>query len=175
MNPLKLPWWLSGPELTKLKQAAETWFKEMADWARWPLNQLDPETCEISFLNLLAWQKGMQQFKTEPLTLFRKRVKHAHANAIDAGSAIGFQRIFDRLGLGTVEINERVPGKDWDVIILRISQSAISQNAELMNWLIQTYGRTCRRYEWDFITTLEWQIKTGSFQWDQYTARVTLE
>lgn len=175
MERLKLPWWMSGPELTKLKQAAENWFHHISEWAKWPLNQLDPETCDVNFLTLLAWQKGMQKFKTEPLELFRKRVKHAHANAIDAGSTVGFQRIFDRLGLGSVEVNERVSGKDWDVIVLRISQSAISQNSELISWLIQTYGRTCRRYQWEFIASIDWQVKSGAFQWDQYTSRATLE
>jgi hypothetical protein len=45
MLKLKLPFWLEGAELTKLKAAAQSWWEKVEQWSHWPLLQLDPKTC----------------------------------------------------------------------------------------------------------------------------------
>ncbi|PXB81769.1 phage tail protein, partial [Pseudomonas aeruginosa] len=57
MIKLKLPFWLDGPELAKLTRAAQAWWEKAEDQLRWPLLQLDAETCHITILDLLAWQR----------------------------------------------------------------------------------------------------------------------
>ena len=152
MIKINLKWWLGGPELTKLKNAAEIWFNRVAGWANWPLQQLDPETCSIGLLHLIAWQRGIDQFAGEPERQYRLRTKYAYANAADAGSDIGFQQIFARMELGAVSLNERIEGEDWDIVELEVTDTTMAQMPEYMNWLIQTYGRTCRRYRWKVAT-----------------------
>ncbi|EOF6267785.1 hypothetical protein ACK1GW_005077, partial [Salmonella enterica] len=68
----------------------------------------------------------------ESLSLYRKRVKYAFINAQDAGSVAGFKAIFERLEIGFVEIQERQPGIDWDIILLRLTDSQVSDNTALL-------------------------------------------
>lgn len=174
MSPLKLPFWLAGPELTKLKDAAQAWWARVTEWLRWPLLQMDAETCHLTVLDLLAWQRDITRFKDEPERLYRLRVKYAFINAVDAGSTAGLKRILRRLGVGYVEIDERLAGRDWDVVLLRLSDSQLSENPELLRVLIQQYGRTCRRYDFVSITPVTLRIGAAQFNDDQQTLVATL-
>ncbi|MBS9761347.1 phage tail protein [Pseudomonas mosselii] len=174
MSPLKLPFWLAGTELTKLKDAAQTWWARVTEWLRWPLLQMDAETCHLTVLDLLAWQRDITRFKDEPERLYRLRVKFAFINAVDAGSTAGLKRILRRLGVGYVEIDERLAGRDWDVVLLRLSDSQLSENPELLRVLIQQYGRTCRRYDFVSITPVTLRIAAAQFNDDQQTLVATL-
>ncbi|CRI59122.1 phage tail protein [Pseudomonas sp. CCOS 191] len=174
MSPLKLPFWLSGSELTKLKDAAQAWWARVTEWLRWPLLQMDAETCHLTVLDLLAWQRDITRFKDEPESLYRLRVKFAVINAVDAGSTAGLKRILRRLGVGYVEIDERMPDRDWDVVLLRLSDSQLSENPELLRVLIQQYGRTCRRYDFVSITPVTLRIAAVQFNDDQQTLVATL-
>ncbi|MDH1630068.1 phage tail protein [Pseudomonas mosselii] len=174
MSPLKLPFWLAGTELTKLKDAAQTWWTRVTEWLRWPLLQMDAETCHLTVLDLLAWQRDITRFKDEPERLYRLRVKFAFINAVDAGSTAGLKRILRRLGVGYVEIDERLAGRDWDVVLLRLSDSQLSENPELLRVLIQQYGRTCRRYDFVSITPVTLRIGAAQFNDDQQTLVATL-
>ncbi|MEE1888250.1 phage tail protein [Pseudomonas carassii] len=174
MSPLKLPFWLAGPELTKLKDAAQAWWARVTEWLRWPLLQMDAETCHLTVLDLLAWQRDITRFKDEPERLYRLRVKFAFINAVDAGSTAGLKRILRRLGVGYVEIDERLAGRDWDVVLLRLSDSQLSENPELLRVLIQQYGRTCRRYDFVSITPVTLRIGAAQFNDDQQTLVATL-
>lgn len=160
---MALPFWLSGTEVSRLSTAAITWFDEMKQWASWPLANMDPTTCAESMLKFIAWQRDIDRFDGEPLALFRKRVKYARINAVDSGSVAGFKRIFMRLDIGYVEIEERMPGRDWDVVSIRLSDSQLAKNQKLLGVLIQHYGRTCRRYEWTIITPLPIGIRAVEF------------
>ncbi len=174
MIKLKLPFWLDGPELAKLTRAAQAWWEKAEDQLRWPLLQLDAETCHITILDLLAWQRDISRFRGEPENLYRLRVKHAFVNAVDAGSVAGVKRILQRLGVGYVEIEERMPGRDWDVVLLQLTDSQLSANPELLRVLIQQYGRTCRRYDFQTITPVTLHIVTADFNDDQQTLVATL-
>ncbi|MBA6064701.1 phage tail protein [Pseudomonas mosselii] len=174
MSPLKLPFWLAGTELTKLKDAAQAWWARVTEWLRWPLLQMDAETCHLTVLDLLAWQRDITRFKDEPERLYRLRVKFAFINAVDAGSTAGLKRILRRLGVGYVEIDERLASRDWDVVLLRLSDSQLSENPELLRVLIQQYGRTCRRYDFVSITPVTLRIGAAQFNDDQQTLVATL-
>lgn len=144
---LKLPFWLSGYELSKLKDAAEAFWVELLALLEFCHKQLDEENCHLVVLNLLAWQRGVERLKDEPIDIFRLRVKYALVNAKDAGNAAGMKRIFKRLGLGNdIRIDERITGQDFDIVHLVLDDSLLASNVDLLLQIIQKYGRTCRRY-----------------------------
>lgn len=175
MLKLSLPFWLDGIELAKLKAAAQSWWGKVENWLQWPLLQLDAETCHMTILNLLAWQRDIQRFAGEPESLYRLRVKHAFINAVDAGNTAGFVRIFERLGVGYVEVQERVAGQDWDIVLLHLSDSQLSENPVLLRVLMQQYGRTCRRYDFVTITPVTLNIGAAAFSDDQQTLIASLD
>ncbi|WP_060489151.1 phage tail protein [Pseudomonas sp. NBRC 111121] len=175
MIKLILPFWLDGKELAKLKAAAQSWWAKVESWVQWPLLQLDAETCHLTILNLLAWQRDIQRFAGEPESLYRLRVKYAFINAVDAGNTAGFVRIFERLGVGYVEVQERVSGQDWDIVLLHLSDSQLSENPTLLRVLMQQYGRTCRRYDFVTITSVKLNLGVAAFSDDQQTLVASLD
>ncbi|WP_047679906.1 MULTISPECIES: phage tail protein [Xenorhabdus] len=162
LKRLALPSWMDKGEPAKLLNAARAFWMQVYDWLTWPLAQLDAETCSEALLSVLAYQRDIQRFNGEPLPLFRKRVKYAFINAKDAGSIAGFIAIFERLGVGYVELLERQPDIDWDVIILRLSDSQIAANPDLLMNIISQYGRTCRRYRFEVIAKNQLLMRVGS-------------
>ncbi|UYV60083.1 hypothetical protein OH655_22580 (plasmid) [Pantoea dispersa] len=161
---LSLPTWMRRGEPEKLLKAARKFWALVYGWVTWPVGQFDPLTCTEPLLRLMAYDRDITRFNGEPLTLFRKRVAYAFINARDAGSVAGFISIFERLGIGYVELLERQPEIDWDVILVRVSDSQIADNAELLLQIIRQYGRTCRRYQFEVITSQPFTIRAG---WDQ--------
>ncbi|MCX2834451.1 phage tail protein I [Microbulbifer thermotolerans] len=159
MIELKLPFWLSGPQLSKLQRAAQRFWQKVEDWLYWPVRQLDPETCTPGVLDLLAWERSVSRFSGEPMHLYRLRVKHAFINAKDAGSVAGMRRIFERLQIGYVEIQERLTDRDWDVVRIHLSDAQLADNPDLLMILLRQYGRTCRRYEFEVLNTLTVQAR----------------
>ncbi|MDV9030491.1 phage tail protein [Pseudomonas sp. RAC1] len=174
MIRMKLPFWLGGAELAKLTAAAQAWWEKVKGWIQWPLLQADAETCHLTILDLMAWQRDITRFNNEPEGLYRLRVKYAFINAVDAGSTAGLKRILRRLGVGYVEIDERIPDRDWDVVLLRLSDSQLSENPELLRVLVQQYGRTCRRYDFVTITPLTLRVFAADFNDDQQTLVASL-
>ncbi|WP_318365984.1 hypothetical protein [Enterobacter sp.] len=161
---LALPFWMDNGEPKKLLAAARKWWALVYQWVTWPVSQFDPLTCAEPLLNLIAYDRDITRFNGEPLALFRKRVAYAFVNAGDAGSVEGFISIFQRLGIGYVELLERQPGIDWDVITVRVTDSQVASNTQLMIQIIRQYGRTCRRYQFEVITVQGLAIRAG---WDQ--------
>ena len=159
-----LPSRMDQGEPQKLLKAVQTFWAEVYSWITWPLRQSDPLTCNETILGIIAWDRDISRFNGEPLKLFRRRVAFAFVNAADAGSVQGFINIFDRLGIGYVELMERQPGIDWDVILVRVTDSQIAENSQLMIQIIRQYGRTCRRYQFEVITAEKIRIRAG---WDQ--------
>jgi len=154
MIAIKLPFWFSGTQISLLRDLLAAWWDLAEGWLRWPVTQMDPLTCSVGILMLLAYQRDVQRYVGEPEDLFRRRVKFAFVNAQDAGSKAGFIRIFARLGIGYVEVIERFDSTNWDVIRLALSDSQISSNTELLMQIVYKYGRTCRRYEFLSISPL---------------------
>jgi len=173
MIDIKLPFWLGGEFFYGLRKASVAYWDRIETWITWPLTQFDALTCSEGILYLLAYQRDIQRFTDEPLDLFRKRVALAYVNARDAGSKAGFEAIFARLGVGYLETDERVDPVDWDVVLLRLSDSQIAQNPDLLQRIIQKYGRTCRRYQLQVITpiTLGVEARSLGHQYDYAVAR----
>lgn len=174
MLKLNLPFWLNAGELATLKAIAQAWWDTVEGWAQWPLLQMDPEHCHLTILDLLAWQRDITRFRGEPESLYRLRVKYAFINAVDAGSTAGLMRILHRLGVGYVEIEERLPERPWDVVVLKLSDSQLSDNPELLRVIVQQYGRTCRRYDFETITPMALLVGMAAFNDDQQTLVATL-
>ena len=168
MIDIVLSFWLKSTENIALKNAVTIWWKRVESWLMWPLEQKDPLTANMSIVNLLAWERNIQRFTSEPEPLYRKRVKYALINAKEAGSTAGFTAIFKRLGVGDLELIERSDPNDWDIISLRLSDSQVSENTDLLMSIVQLYGRTCRRYELAVFTTIGVQIEVHdvSHSWD---------
>ncbi|MFB9995855.1 phage tail protein [Providencia rustigianii] len=166
LKRLVLPSWMNKGEPDTLLRAAKRFWQMIYGWLTWSLAQLDPETCTEPLLNLLAYQRDIQRFNHEPLDLYRKRVKYAFINAKDSGSVAGFIEIFKRLGVGYVEINERQPDIDWDVIILRVSDGQIANNPDLLLQIIRQYGRTCRRYRFEVMAAHHLGMRVGFVEAD---------
>lgn len=160
---IKLPSWLRGKEPSALARAARKYWEVVFQWVTWPLRQFDALTCDEDILELLAWERDVARFNGEPLSLFRKRVAYAFVNAQDAGSVAGFAKIFERLEIGYIEQEERVPGLDWDIILIRVTDSQISENSDLMAEIIRKYGRTCRRYQYLVVTASQISLGTGAY------------
>ncbi|WP_392551243.1 hypothetical protein RHO14_07030 [Orbus wheelerorum] len=163
MIKVNLPIWLNKGEVIKFKNALVKFWEKLEECLLFPIKQSDPETCDERLLFLFAYQRDIKRLSNEPLSLFRKRIKYAFINAQDSASVIGFKNIFMRLGIGTVEILERQKGYDWDVIILRVSDSQLSQNQTLINEIVRQYGRTCRRYNFEIIVVGRAFYNCGEF------------
>lgn len=164
LKRLHLPSWMDKGEPAKLLAALRRFWSGVHGWLTWPLQQLDAETCTEGLLAILAYQRDIHRFNGEPLDLFRKRVKFAFINAKDAGSVAGFIAIFERLGVGYIELLERQPDIDWDVIILRVTDSQIAKNEDLLLNIIRQYGRTCRRYRFEVIVSNTLNMNVGHIQ-----------
>ncbi|MCI4239353.1 hypothetical protein F6X50_20010 [Dickeya dianthicola] len=164
LTGLRLPSWMDKGEPAALLNASKAYWLQVNDWLRWPLQQLDVDTCAEPLLNVLAYQRDISRLKGEALDLFRRRVKYAFVNAQDAGSVAGFIAIFERLGIGTVTQAERQPGYDWDVILVRINDEQLSSYNALMMSLVRQYGRTCRRYTFDLWNGETQSVRGGEFE-----------
>jgi hypothetical protein len=174
---LSLPFWQTGKstfELIKLATAAQRFYEKLQRWLSWPLNQLDPLDCTLPILELLAWQRDIVRFENEPLALYRKRVAFAYVNAKDAGSTAGMRRIFERLGVGYVELAERTDPINWDVITVRLSDNQLSGNQTLIELLLRYYGRTCRRYTVEILNPVVVELFIQPFQHDHETHTASL-
>ncbi|MEX9212851.1 phage tail protein [Providencia rettgeri] len=156
-----LPVWMDKGEVKKLRDATHRFWTGVYSWLLWPLKQIDPLTCDERLLDAIAWQRDVTRFTDEPLELYRKRVNYAFVNAKDAGSVTGFVEIFKRLGIGYIEINERQPDIDWDVIILRVTDEQLANNHNLLMNIIRQYGRTCRRYQYEVLQKLTLNMRVG--------------
>ncbi|ASA57585.1 phage tail protein [Vibrio gazogenes] len=158
MEEIVIPWWEDGETTSEvlkepyfLTRGVKAFLNKIRSGLLFPLQQIDALTCHESLLNLLAWDRDIQRFAGEPLSLFRSRVKYAAINAKDAGSVAGFKRIFARLGVGIVDFKERQDPTEWDVCLIQLSDSDISMNTRLVQTLIRQYGRTCRRYRFQIV------------------------
>ncbi|MEZ1842570.1 phage tail protein, partial [Pseudomonas putida] len=57
--------------------------------------------------------------------------------------------------------------------LLQLTDSQLSANPELLRVLIQQYGRTCRRYDFQTITPVTLHIVAADFNDDQQTLVAT--
>lgn len=143
---IKLPCWLSGDNVQALKRVSERWWNTCADYIRLPLTTFDPLTCELAFVDLLAFQRGIDRTACETEYHYRLRVHHAMRNARAAGTPAGMNTIFRNLELPEAEYLERSPEYEWDMTKLTFpSRDYVSLRCEI-DHALNTYWRTCRRF-----------------------------
>lgn len=169
-----LSFWMNGAESTKLGKAAHAWFSMLGKAAAWSLDNRDPMTCDERTLNLLAWERCVRRYPGEPERLYRLRVTHAYANARDSGQTAGWGRIFERLGLGGLSLAERVPGQDWDRVGIIADDSQFPDQQNVLEIIIEDYGRTCRRYYFDSRIPIPALAHVGRFSWHQETVEAAM-
>ena len=175
MIEVKLPFWMEGTQLTKLVTGAVAWWNLAETWIKYPLTQFDELTCSVAILDLLAYQRDIQRFAGEPLSLYRKRVKTALINVQDAGSIEGFIAIFARLELGVITLTERFDDVDWDVILINITDEQLTENERLLIEIIKLYGRTCRRYYYSVVTDFTVTVGNSAVGVDYYYSSARLD
>lgn len=169
-----LSFWMNGAESTKLGKAAHAWFSMLGKAAAWSLDNRDPMTCDERTLNLLAWERCVRRYPGEPERLYRLRVTHAYANARDSGQTAGWGRIFERLELGGLSLAERVPGQDWDRVGIIADDSQFPDQQNVLEIIIEDYGRTCRRYYFDSRIPIPALAHVGRFSWHQETVEAAM-
>lgn len=160
---ISLPFWLNAGNLKKYASFLNAWYLYAKSILDFTLDQFDIDLAHITIVNLVAWERDIDRFNSEPEWLYRNRVKHAYQNARDAGSVAGFKRIWERMELGYLEVEERLPLTDWDIVHLVITENTIATQPELLDIIIEKYGRTCRRYQWTTIANLKINLRGACF------------
>tara|TARA_Y100000782_G_scaffold115311_1_gene156837 strand:- start:692 stop:1213 length:522 start_codon:yes stop_codon:yes gene_type:complete len=163
----QLPIWLTEKNATALAKVSQSYWQEIESYLFWWLEQQHSENAQTAILDLLAWERGINRLPDEALELYGLRVKHAFANATDAGSNVGMEQIFKRLGFGFIQVNERVPGFDWDMVEIAMLEDEFSGKEQLVNEVIKQYGRTCRRYFLSAMATVNTTDAIGLVEYDQ--------
>lgn len=148
MIDIKLPIWLNKNAVAALATAsAEYWQSLLDELQQWPEKlRLDSDNPAAELIDVIAAGRNVQRIKNEPLNIYHARVKHAIANAKDAGGNAGIQRVFERMGFSLVQVKERIEGHEWDMVEISLLADEYNPQQQLVNELIRTYGRTCRRY-----------------------------
>ena len=159
-----LPFWMDGEEARKICRAARAFFQRLGEAAIWPARQCNPLECTPEVLDIIAWQRCVTRYPGEPERLYRLRVAHAYANARDAGQTAGWARIFERLELGDVTLRERVPGQDWDRVGILADDSQFPDQQNVLEIIVEDYGRTCRRYYFESRIPLPLWGNVGAFE-----------
>ncbi|WP_413505656.1 phage tail protein [Photobacterium phosphoreum] len=175
MLKLQLPFWMQKGELKKLNNAAQHFWDRVEKWLQVPLSRFDLMTCDLIMVDHIAWERKITRLNGEVELIYRKRVNYAFINAQDAGMNRGIYAIFERLGVPIFDIKEHQPGKDWDVITIEMSDDILSNNKTLVNKLIQTYGATCRRYEYSVTSTSNHYVAIGDMSWSHQTCIATIQ
>lgn len=166
MINIELPTWLQSEDINRLKNAAQAFWVTVTSWVEFPLTQFNELDVSVFVLNLLAWERGIERVPNEPLSLYRDRVRFALVNAQDAGSVVGLIRIFERLGVNIINVRERIDGLDFDIVSIDVEDTQLAENANLMNAVIRSYGRTCRRYQFTVTDIYEEDYAVFSAEYD---------
>ncbi|GEK13213.1 phage tail protein [Aliivibrio fischeri] len=169
MLKITLPFWMNKRELKKLNLAAQSFWEKVELWFRLPLSKFNLMTCDLIIVDYVAWERKISRLNNEDELIYRKRVQFAFINAQDAGMTRGIYNIFDRLGIPVFDIRERQPGKDWDIVTIEMSDNILSNNKDLINLLVGTYGATCRRYEYSTTNEVKQYVHVGDMSWSHQT------
>ena len=180
-----VPWWQDGKTIIKhpgkpkepflLSQGVSHFFNTLKDYLLLPTQQADALECSETLLDIMAWDRDIKRFANEPLALFRKRVKYALVNAKNSGDVVGFIEIFKRLGVGSVIVNERLDGRNWDIVSFKLDDEQLSVNNDLLAAIIRQYGRTCRRYEFQVTHEVSLLRTVSAIDWQQNCSVAVLE
>lgn len=170
---IRFKWWMGRGELTKFARALQHYWGHVEAALKMPLQQHDPLTAPIGLVELMAWQRDVSRLGQEPEALFRIRVAHAYSFSRDGGSIAGWEDMFAKLGYPHITQDERLSHVDWDVISLKIQDGDLTEVPQLLDTVIQQYGRTCRRYQYTTYIDLPLQARPQTFEAEYDMATVT--
>lgn len=156
----QLPFWMDGSRATALARAAKLWWEMAEGYVRLPLTTFDALTCELTFVDLLAHQRGIDRYAGESEAFYRLRVHHALRNARAAGTPTGMRRIFDNLQLPSPQFAERMPNRDWDVTRVTFAGRGYARLHAEIDFVLRFYWRTCRRF--DVVQKIESETHYGA-------------
>lgn len=142
----KLPIWMDGNNAQGLRSLSMRWWEQCLTWLQAPQTLGDALTAPLAVVDLLAYQRNVDRYPSEPERLYRLRVNHALINARDAGTRAGMERIFARLEMPVYALAERLAGYDWDMIKVEATLADYLHAADLLHIVMQAYRRTCRRW-----------------------------
>lgn len=142
----KLPIWMDGEKAQGLRSLSIRWWEQCLTWLQSPLTLGDALTAPLAIVDLLAYQRDIERYPSEPERLYRLRVHHALINARDAGTRAGMERIFTRLEMPVYGLAERLAGYDWDMIKVEATLADYLQAADALHIVMSAYRRTCRRW-----------------------------
>ena len=94
MIKLTLPFWMNKGELNKLKNASQEFWEKVEIWLKISLTKFDVLTCDLIFVDYIAWERKVTRLEGEDETIYRKRVDFAFVNSQDAGMTKGMFNIF---------------------------------------------------------------------------------
>lgn len=167
LENIELPTWLDGVDANALAKVAQEYWQTVENYLLWWLEQIDEDVAALPILDLLAYERGINRLNGESVELYRLRIKHAVANSEDAGYSIGMERIFKRLGFGYIQLIERVPGYDWDMVEIAMIEDEFNDKQALVEELIRQYGRTCRRYFLSALSVINAFVAGGLVEFDK--------
>jgi len=142
----KLPIWMDGSNAQAFKEIMSNWWEQVGLWARLPNTTFDVLECDLEFVNLIAFQRGIDRYAGEDEGFYRLRVYHALRNARAAGTPSGTQQILSNLRLPTASFDERVSKYEWDTTKVTFSGREFVPLADEIRFALDFYWRTCRRY-----------------------------
>jgi len=148
---INLSFWLSGQGFQKIRSAAIIYFDLIKSYLDYPFTQIDPALCDEAYLPLHAWMYDIPRLEGESIQFYRDRIRFAHANQLQAGGALGLIEIMNRLGVNFISVTERIPGLDWDIVIVQVPDGEYTASQALFDNLVERFGRTCRRYSFEEI------------------------
>lgn len=142
----KISFWMDGGRIQAIKRTAEHWWALAENYVRLPQTTFDVLTCEIGFVHLIAFQRGIDRFAGEKEHFYRLRVHHALRNTRAAGTPVGMNKIFRNLELPEAEYCERLPEYQWDMTLVRFPARDYATLRTEINFVLRAYWRTCRRF-----------------------------
>lgn len=159
----QLPFWMAGSRATAVARAAKRWWEVAEGYVRMPLTTFDVLTCELAFVDLLAYQRGIDRYAGESEPFYRLRVHHALRNARAAGTPAGMRQIFANLQLPVPRFTERMAGRDWDMTRVRFSGRGYAKLHDEIDFVLRFYWQTCRRFEVVQVAKAETHYGAGMF------------
>lgn len=143
-----LPLWMDGANAQAFKSLMNQWWGKVGVWADFGSTSFDVLTCALEFVDLIAFQRGIDRYAGEAEGFYRLRVHHALRNARAAGTPAGMTKVFENLQFPKPEFIERLPQYDWDMTKVRIPSRdyADATLREQIHFTLSAYWQTCRRF-----------------------------
>ena len=143
----RLPFWFAGTEALNLAAAARAFWARWEAWLGEVAPQADIRVCSAAALALHAADRGVTRLPGESESLWRNRVLHALTTAVESGSRAGLELILATYAVQNFSVSERVPGLDWDVVVVELDPDTLSADTGVLDRIFAEWGRVCRRYQ----------------------------